>query len=124
MKPTKMNQGSSRSHLIYDIKLTQMPYVAGEHVLDYSRIRIAKLSIIDLAGSERAVRTQNTGDRLNEASMINASLMTLRRCMEVVPPCPSLSLSLTRTRRCALTRASRSASGTALPRLCRSASQS
>lgn len=83
VKPTKMNAGSSRSHLIYDVKLTQMPFVPGSSVLDYSRIRIAKLSVIDLAGSERAVRTQNTGDRLNEASNINASLMTLRRCMEV-----------------------------------------
>ena len=45
---------------------------------------MSKLSVIDLAGSERAVRTQNTGDRLNEASNINASLMTLRRCMEVI----------------------------------------
>jgi hypothetical protein len=47
-------------------------------------IKVSKLSIIDLAGSERAVRTQNTGERLNEASNINNSLMVLRRCMEVL----------------------------------------
>ena len=39
---------------------------------------------MDLAGSERTVRTQNTGDRLREAGQINQSLMTLRTCIETL----------------------------------------
>jgi kinesin family protein 20 len=40
--------------------------------------------MVDLAGSERAKHTQNTGDRLREASHINTGLMSLGRCMEIV----------------------------------------
>ncbi|KAJ1671288.1 Kinesin-like protein kif23, partial [Spiromyces aspiralis] len=39
--------------------------------------------MVDLAGSERAKRTQNRGDRLAEASKINTSLMTLKKCLDI-----------------------------------------
>ena len=40
--------------------------------------------MVDLAGSERTARTGNTGARLQEASKINQSLMSLRLCIEVL----------------------------------------
>ena len=39
--------------------------------------RVSKISLIDLAGSERADKTGATGDRLLEASKINQSLTAL-----------------------------------------------
>lgn len=39
---------------------------------------------MDLAGSERVVNTQTTGERLKEAGNINKSLMVLGQCMEVL----------------------------------------
>ena len=39
---------------------------------------------MDLAGSERTVKTNNTGKRLKETVKINSSLMTLGRCLETL----------------------------------------
>ena len=44
----------------------------------------ARLTLIDLAGSERTKHTQTTGERLREAGNINKSLMVLGQCMEVM----------------------------------------
>lgn len=41
-----------------------------------------RLSFCDLAGSERAAKSQTTGMRLKEAGCINTSLLVLGRCME------------------------------------------
>lgn len=43
-----------------------------------------RLTLCDLAGSERYGKTQNTGDRLKEAGNINTSLLTLGRCIETL----------------------------------------
>ena len=43
---------------------------------------ISQLSLVDMAGSERTNRTGNTGEKLAEASSINNSLTTLRRCLK------------------------------------------
>lgn len=43
-----------------------------------------RLSLCDLAGSERSAKTQSVGDRLKEAGNINTSLMTLGRCIEML----------------------------------------
>jgi len=48
------------------------------------RAKESTLSVVDLAGSERASRTNNTGLRLTEASNINKSLSSLKRCMETL----------------------------------------
>lgn len=68
------------------IPIIQAPLdVEGETVLqDKHTIGISQLSLVDLAGSERTNRTKNTGQRLNEASKINQSLMVLRKCLETL----------------------------------------
>ncbi|RMX60002.1 hypothetical protein pdam_00001163 [Pocillopora damicornis] len=83
---TVLNRESSRSHSVFAIKLVQAPLDPdGEEVLqDKNQIAVATLSLCDLAGSERTNRTRAGGDRLREAGNINASLMTLRTCMEVL----------------------------------------
>jgi kinesin family protein 18/19 len=46
-----------------------------------AEVRIGKLSMIDLAGSERASATLNRGIRLIEGANINRSLLTLGNCI-------------------------------------------
>ncbi|CAL1537472.1 unnamed protein product, partial [Lymnaea stagnalis] len=72
---TRLNHCSSRSHCIFNIKIVRI-------VDDVARVSM--LSLCDLAGSERYSKTQATGDRLKEAGNINASLMTLGRCIETL----------------------------------------
>ncbi|XP_057592600.1 kinesin-like protein KIF20B isoform X3 [Hippopotamus amphibius kiboko] len=43
-----------------------------------------RLSLCDLAGSERTMKTQNEGERLRETGNINASLLTLGKCISVL----------------------------------------
>jgi len=83
---TLLNLQSSRSHSIFNIRVVAAPLdPLGEDILsDASALQIGQLSLVDLAGSERTNRTGNTGQRLQEASKINQSLMTLRTCMEVL----------------------------------------
>lgn len=83
---TVLNRESSRSHSVFAIKLVQAPLDPdGEEVLqDKEQIAVSTLSLCDLAGSERTNRTKAGGDRLREAGNINASLMTLRTCMEIL----------------------------------------
>jgi kinesin family member 18/19 len=45
------------------------------------QIHIGKLSLIDLAGSERASRTNNRGIRMIEGANINKSLLSLGNCI-------------------------------------------
>lgn len=86
MAHTNLNAESSRSHSVFTIRLVQAPIdEMGEAVIQKKEfITISQLSLVDLAGSERTNRTQNTGDRLREASSINKSLMTLRTCLEML----------------------------------------
>ena len=41
------------------------------------------LHLVDLAGSERQKKTGSEGDRLKESSIINTTLLTLGRCIQV-----------------------------------------
>jgi len=43
-----------------------------------------KLSLIDLAGSERGTATQNRGIRLREGAKINRSLLALANCINAL----------------------------------------
>ena len=56
-KPTKANQHSSRSHAILQVTIESRNKDRGVN----SDVKKGKLSMIDLAGSERASKTENTG---------------------------------------------------------------
>jgi kinesin family protein 18/19 len=49
-----------------------------------AEISVAKLSLIDLAGSERASNTNNRGMRLVEGANINKSLLALGNCINAL----------------------------------------
>ncbi|NWU73253.1 KI18B protein, partial [Pterocles burchelli] len=71
--PTDANASSSRSHAIFQIYVKQQDRLGG-----LTRdLRVAKMSLIDLAGSERASVTNAKGERLREGSNINRSLLAL-----------------------------------------------
>eukprot|EP00729_Bicosta_minor_P008425 gene8424-5239_t len=67
---TSMNTDSSRSHLIFTIKVTALNTISGVTTN-------GKLTLVDLAGSERIARSEATGERLIEAAAINKSLSAL-----------------------------------------------
>jgi hypothetical protein len=74
---TLANQVSSRSHAIIQIQLRKVTKVGNHKELVVS----SKLSLIDLAGSERASATNNRGIRLQEGAHINKSLLALANCI-------------------------------------------
>jgi hypothetical protein len=76
---THANPVSSRSHAVLQIHIRQKSRIA----LD-DNIKVATLSIIDLAGSERASATQNKGERLHEGANINRSLLALGNCINAL----------------------------------------
>jgi kinesin family member 18/19 len=49
-----------------------------------AELRIGKLSLIDLAGSERASKTNNRGIRMIEGANINRSLLALGNCINAL----------------------------------------
>ncbi|KAI7814719.1 kinesin-like protein KIF18A isoform X1 [Triplophysa rosa] len=71
--PTDMNATSSRSHAVFQIYLRQQDKTASLN----PNVRVAKMSLIDLAGSERASATNAKGARLREGANINRSLLAL-----------------------------------------------
>lgn len=82
---TDLNEGSSRSHTIFNIRLVRAALDQnGVELLSQYPVTFNQFSLVDLAGSERASRTGARGDRLNEAGNINNSLGVLRQCMEIL----------------------------------------
>ncbi|KAM6174671.1 kinesin-like protein KIF18B [Erethizon dorsatum] len=71
--PTDANATSSRSHAIFQIFLRQQDRVLGP----MQALQVAKMSLIDLAGSERASSTYARGEWLREGANINRSLLAL-----------------------------------------------
>ncbi|XP_075418087.1 kinesin-like protein KIF18B [Tenrec ecaudatus] len=71
--PTDANATSSRSHAIFQIFVKQQDRVTGLT----QALQVAKMSLIDLAGSERASSTHAKGERLREGANINRSLLAL-----------------------------------------------
>ena len=67
---TQMNAGSSRSHSIFILTVTQ------SSLSDFSS-KTGKLYLVDLAGSEKVGKTGAEGRRLEEAKNINKSLTML-----------------------------------------------
>lgn len=47
-------------------------------------VKVSKLALIDLAGSERATVTKNKGARLREGANINKSLLALGNCINAL----------------------------------------
>ena len=77
---TGANETSSRSHAILQISIEFNELHSGISI----EIKNSKLSLIDLAGSERASQTQNRGIRLIEGANINRSLLTLGNCINAL----------------------------------------
>jgi len=69
---TAMNAVSSRSHSIFELVIESHQVTGGK-----SCIKQSKLNLVDLAGSERQAKTGATGQTLEEAKKINASLTAL-----------------------------------------------
>ena len=67
---TGMNEGSSRSHSVFCIKIHQRN-------TETESTKSGKLYLVDLAGSEMIKKTGSTGQTLDEAKMINKSLSAL-----------------------------------------------
>ncbi|KAG2436693.1 hypothetical protein HXX76_006221 [Chlamydomonas incerta] len=74
---TQTNSESSRSHAVFTIQLLEVEKAAVTG-------RSATLSLVDLAGAERAGRTKNVGSKLRESANINTSLSVLGRCLEAL----------------------------------------
>ncbi|OMJ79119.1 hypothetical protein SteCoe_20907 [Stentor coeruleus] len=77
---TNANQTSSRSHAIFQVTLSQRDRIQATEVNIYQ----GKLSLIDLAGSERGTVTENRGIRLLEGAKINRSLLALANCINAL----------------------------------------
>ena len=75
--PTNANETSSRSHAVLQVHVTRSPRTANVT----EERTVATLSIIDLAGSERAAATTNMGQRMVEGANINKSLLALGNCI-------------------------------------------
>merc|ERR1719375_595766 len=76
-----MNVTSSRSHAVLQIVVEQRSSLE-EGSAD--QVSLGKLSLIDLAGSERAMQTENKGARLLEGANINRSLLALGNCINAL----------------------------------------
>ena len=93
--PTHANAESSRSHAVLQVNISRRP--KGGDEVDVAAgtvttaISSATLSIIDLAGSERASATQNMGNRMKEGANINKSLLALGNCINALCMPPSRS---------------------------------
>ena len=79
---TNANKTSSRSHSVLQISVVIKNKDLND---DLSENQLSSvLSIIDLAGSERACKTQNRGARLQEGANINKSLLALGNCIKAL----------------------------------------
>lgn len=80
MEPTQANAVSSRSHAVLQITCECRDRTANTNVV----VKVGKLSLIDLAGSERASMTHNVGARMLEGANINRSLLALGNCINAL----------------------------------------
>uniref|UniRef100_A0A1A9W4C1 Kinesin motor domain-containing protein n=1 Tax=Glossina brevipalpis TaxID=37001 RepID=A0A1A9W4C1_9MUSC len=72
--PTDANAESSRSHAIFQVHIRMTDATTNSK-------RLVKLSMIDLAGSERSSSTKCFGLRFKEGASINKSLLALGNCI-------------------------------------------
>ncbi|KAF8696834.1 hypothetical protein HU200_036473 [Digitaria exilis] len=78
-EPTRVNETSSRSHAILQV-VVEYRSTDGVNIVT----RVGKLSLIDLAGSERALATEQRTQRSIEGANINRSLLTLSSCINAL----------------------------------------
>lgn len=78
--PTEANATSSRSHAVLQVNVSSK----SRDTSVQEPVTMATLSIIDLAGSERASATKNRGERLLEGANINKSLLALGSCINAL----------------------------------------
>jgi len=74
---TGMNAGSSRSHSVFVVTLSQKNTETGKS-------KKGKLYLVDLAGSEMVRKTGASGQQLQEAKMINSSLSALGKVINAL----------------------------------------
>ncbi|CAI9113464.1 OLC1v1014070C2 [Oldenlandia corymbosa var. corymbosa] len=79
-EPTRANETSSRSHAILQVLVEYKVKDASNMVVQ----RVGKLSLIDLAGSERALATDQRTLRSLEGANINRSLLALSSCINAL----------------------------------------
>lgn len=79
-EPTRVNETSSRSHAILQVVVEYRVKDAAMNVTN----RVGKLSLIDLAGSERALATDQRTLRSLEGANINRSLLALSSCINAL----------------------------------------
>ncbi|XP_018496096.1 kinesin-like protein KIF20A [Galendromus occidentalis] len=74
---TKLNDSSSRSHMVFNLKMVHWGGPMAEPFVN-------QFIISDLAGSERQSKTGTSGPTLRQAGAINNSLLVLGRCLEAL----------------------------------------
>ncbi|XP_020225001.1 kinesin-like protein KIN-8A [Cajanus cajan] len=79
-EPTRANETSSRSHAILQVVVEYQVKDAAMNIIN----KIGKLSLIDLAGSERALATDQRTVRSLEGANINRSLLALSSCINAL----------------------------------------
>lgn len=77
---TNANETSSRSHAIFQVLISRSDKTRNTSV----EVNYSKLSLIDLAGSERGTSTGNRGIRMMEGAKINRSLLALGNCINAL----------------------------------------
>ncbi|XP_016104680.1 kinesin-like protein KIF19 [Sinocyclocheilus grahami] len=77
---TAANKTSSRSHAILQVTVKQKSRVKDIN----EEVRVGKLFMVDLAGTERASQTQNRGKRMKEGAHINRSMLALANCINAL----------------------------------------
>ena len=77
---TNANQTSSRSHAIFQVIIGRSEKKRNTAL----EVVYSKLSLIDLAGSERGTSTGNRGIRMMEGAKINRSLLALGNCINAL----------------------------------------
>lgn len=74
---TRLNDNSSRSHMVFNLKMVHWGGPVPEPFVN-------QFVVSDLAGSERQAKTGTSGLTLRQAGAINNSLLVLGRCLEAL----------------------------------------
>jgi len=89
VEATAANSQSSRAHAVFSLCIEQVKEQVTSRGAFTKRTRevrqvLSKISLIDLAGSERAALTQNSGNALKDGARINQSLLALANCIDAL----------------------------------------